>query len=166
MLGFSVDHIKLISFSFANVKYENYYDHTYHPSHDSVTWSLDYDKISDFDDVAGHWHLQDHPTKMGYTRVFYACDIKFKNPIPPMIMNFLTKAALKNATGWVKRESEEHPLDKKPPAFVVEGTDQHKHPIVASEKIEGNKRRVFFFGDKPKQLLNFPLKPDFGFRKG
>jgi len=28
-----------------------------------VIWSLDYEKYSDFDDVAGHWHLEDHPTK-------------------------------------------------------------------------------------------------------
>lgn len=45
------------------VQYTNYYDHTYVPEDDSVIWSLDYEKYSDFDDVAGHWHLEDHPTK-------------------------------------------------------------------------------------------------------
>ena len=39
-------------------KYENYYDHLYRPESDSVTWSLDYDKTSDFNDVAGHWHVE------------------------------------------------------------------------------------------------------------
>mmetsp|Transcript_16642 Transcript_16642/g.37405 ORF Transcript_16642/g.37405 Transcript_16642/m.37405 type:complete len:199 (-) Transcript_16642:608-1204(-) len=44
-------------------KYECYYDHTLFSDKDSLIWSLDYDKTSDFDDVAGHWHLEDHPTK-------------------------------------------------------------------------------------------------------
>ena len=39
-------------------KYENYYNHLYRPEADSVTWSLDYEKTSDFDDVAGHWHVE------------------------------------------------------------------------------------------------------------
>lgn len=43
--------------------YTNHYDHTYVPEKDSMVWSLDYEKFSDFDDVAGHWHLEDHPTK-------------------------------------------------------------------------------------------------------
>ena len=44
-------------------KYEYYCDHTYRPDADSVVWTLDYDKTSDFDDIAGHWHLEDHPSK-------------------------------------------------------------------------------------------------------
>jgi hypothetical protein len=28
-----------------------------------VTWKLDYDKTSDFDDVSGHWHVEEHPKK-------------------------------------------------------------------------------------------------------
>ena len=44
-------------------KYTNHYDHTYVPEEDSVVWSLDYEKSSDFDDVAGHWHLEDIPRK-------------------------------------------------------------------------------------------------------
>lgn len=86
--------------------YTNFYDHTFNPSKDSVTWSLDYDKSSDFDDVAGHWHVEDHPNKPGCSRVFYACDLKFKNSLPKPIMNFLQKTALKQATAWVKKESE------------------------------------------------------------
>ena len=44
-------------------KYENYYNHKYTPEKDSVTWKLDYDKTSDFDDVSGHWHVEEHPKK-------------------------------------------------------------------------------------------------------
>ena len=88
-------------------------------SMDSVTWTLDYDKLSDFDDVAGHWHLEDHPTKPGCTRVFYACDIKFKRAVPGPVMKFLTKSALKQATSWVKRESESKPQACIPKEFAV-----------------------------------------------
>jgi len=71
-----------------------------------MTWSLDYDKLSDFDDVAGHWHLEEHPKKPGCTRVFYTCDIKLKGSVPKAIKDILTKKALRDATAWVKRESE------------------------------------------------------------
>jgi hypothetical protein len=46
-----------------NKQYENYYEHTYAPDKDSLVWRLDYNKRSDFDDVAGHWHLEEHPSK-------------------------------------------------------------------------------------------------------
>lgn len=101
--------------------YEYYCDHTYFPKENSLTWSLDYDKTSDFDDVAGHWHLEDHPSKAKCTRVFYACDIKFKKAVPKPIMNFLTKSALRAATGWVKRESEEKPAFGIPSEFAAAG---------------------------------------------
>lgn len=100
--------------------YENYYDHTYIPEADSLVWSLDYDKRCDFDDVAGHWHLENHPSKPGCTRVFYACDLKLKNSVPGPVMNFLSKTALKTATGWVKKESEAKPEAVIPGEFVTQ----------------------------------------------
>ena len=101
------------------LQYEYYCDHVYSPKDDSVTWTLDYEKLSDFDDVAGHWHLEDHPTKPGCTRVFYACDIKFKRAVPGPVMNFLTKSALKQATSWVKRESEGKPEASIPKQYAI-----------------------------------------------
>ena len=83
-----------------------------------MTWRLDYDKTSDFDDVSGHWHLESHPTKPNCTRVFYACDIKLKGAVPGPVVNFISKSALKAATGWVKKESEKNPSDKVNLAFV------------------------------------------------
>lgn len=98
--------------------YTSFYDHTYSPTKDSMTWRLDYDKTSDFDDVAGHWHLEDHPTKKDCTRVFYAADVKLKGSVPGPVMNFISKSALKAATGWVKKESEKNPTGKVGLAFV------------------------------------------------
>jgi hypothetical protein len=77
-----------------------------------LVWGLDYDKRSDFDDVSGHWHLEEN--KPGTTRVFYACDIKFIGTVPGPVMNILSKQALKQATSWVKRESEALPTAKFP----------------------------------------------------
>jgi hypothetical protein len=55
--------------------------------------------------VAGHWHLEDHPS-------YYACDIKLKGKVPGPVVNFLSKTALKTATSWVKKESEKEPTPK------------------------------------------------------
>jgi len=85
-------------------KYECYYDHTLHPKSSSLTWSLDYDKYSDFDDVQGHWHVKSLSATR--SRVFYAADLKLKGSVPKPILNFLSKVALKESTSWVKRESE------------------------------------------------------------
>jgi hypothetical protein len=72
-----------------------------------MCWRLDYDKTSDFDDVSGQWYVTDHP-KLGpsHSRVYYACDIKMTGVVPAPILNYISKAALRQATGWVKRESE------------------------------------------------------------
>lgn len=80
----------------------------YHKGKDSLTWKLDYDKTSDFDDVSGHWHVEDHPTRPGTSRVFYACDIKMRGSVPGPVLNYISKKALQQATGWVKKESEKH----------------------------------------------------------
>jgi len=72
-----------------------------------MVWTLDYDKTSDFDDCCGHWHVT--PISETHTRVYYACDIKTKGHVPGPIMNYISKAALKQATGWVKKESEANP---------------------------------------------------------
>jgi len=115
--GSSTIKTKMVIGVLPGYKYEYYCDHTYRPDVDSVVWTLDYDKTSDFDDVAGHWHVEDHPSKKGHTRVFYACDIKFKTPVPGPVMNILTKSALRQATGWVKRESEAKPEAVTPSEF-------------------------------------------------
>ena len=102
------------------LQFESFYDHTYFPDKSSLTWRLDYDKTSDFDDVAGHWHVESLGTttttdRNGNTvtspksRVFYACDIQMSGPVPTPLLNYIGKAALKKATAWVKRESEAHP---------------------------------------------------------
>ena len=76
------------------------------PIHNTFTWTLDYRYNSDFDDNVGHWQVQKHPTKPGWTRLLYSCKVKLFPWIPEFIVRFLTSNALKESTGWVKKESE------------------------------------------------------------
>jgi hypothetical protein len=100
-------------------QYESYYDHSYYKEQSSLTWKLDYDRTSDFEDVSGHWHVEPHPKVSRASRVFYACDIKLQGSVPGPILNYISKAALKQATGWVKKESESDAESK----GVTPGTD-------------------------------------------
>lgn len=79
---------------------------THMPKYDTLTWTLDYTKNSDFDDNVGHWQLMPHPTKKGFTRILYSTKIKLFGWIPEFIVRFLTSKALTESTSWVKRESE------------------------------------------------------------
>jgi hypothetical protein len=116
---------------------------------------MDYDKTSDIDDVAGHWHVTSHPIK-GNTcsRVYYACDLQMKGHVPKPIFNYVSKAALKQATSWVKRESEAHPDltvskvyggDRLPITVTKEGTHERK---IASSTTANKKRRSGWFHRK------------------
>lgn len=98
-------------------KYEYYCDHLFRPKDNSLTWSLDYEKLSDFNDVAGHWHIEEHPSKQGVTRVFYGADVKLPEAVPGPVVNFVKKSALRQATSWVKRESESKPTAPFPAEF-------------------------------------------------
>jgi len=105
-----------------------------------MCWQLDYDKTSDFDDVSGHWHVEDHPTQQGATRVFYACDVKLHGSVPGPVLNYISKSALKSATGWVKKESEKtaQKTKKKQPS------SQETSPVTSISTPE-RKRGVFAF---------------------
>eukprot|EP00538_Stauroneis_constricta_P004905 CAMPEP_0119568422 /NCGR_PEP_ID=MMETSP1352-20130426/38832_1 /TAXON_ID=265584 /ORGANISM="Stauroneis constricta, Strain CCMP1120" /LENGTH=245 /DNA_ID=CAMNT_0007617819 /DNA_START=52 /DNA_END=789 /DNA_ORIENTATION=+ len=107
--GTSTVKTKMVLGVLPGYSYTAFYDHTLHPKQNSVVWTLDYEKTSDFDDVAGHWHVEEHPTKPGCTRLFYACDIKLAGAVPKPIVNILSKSALKTATSWVKKNSEQTP---------------------------------------------------------
>eukprot|EP01031_Cornospumella_fuschlensis_P029236 gene29236-35291_t len=85
----------------------NYYLRlTYEPKYFTLTWTLDYQYSSDFDDSTGHWQVMPHPTKSGWSRVLYSTEVKLLPWIPEFVITFLTKTALVEATTWVKKESE------------------------------------------------------------
>eukprot|EP01033_Poteriospumella_lacustris_P003918 gene3918-2783_t len=79
---------------------------THEPKYNTLTWTLDYSKSSDFDDNVGHWQVMPHPSKRGWTRLLYSTKIRAFSWIPEFFVNFLTSKALTESTSWVKREAE------------------------------------------------------------
>eukprot|EP01034_Spumella_vulgaris_P033293 gene33293-41085_t len=88
------------------LKFRYYLDLTHQPDYNTVTWTLDYNYNSDFDDVTGHWQVMAHPDKLGWSRVLYSTEVKLFPWIPEFIVTYLTKTALVESTTWVRKESE------------------------------------------------------------
>jgi hypothetical protein len=88
------------------IKFRYFMIHKFNPRTNTFTWTLDYDRSSDFDDNVGHWQVMKHPSKNGWSRVLYSCQVKLFSWVPGMVVKFLTKTALLEATQWVKKESE------------------------------------------------------------
>lgn len=107
---------------------------------------MDYEKTSDFDDVSGHWHVEEHPSAPGTTRVFYACDIKLHAGVPGPILNYISKSALKQATGWVKKESEKRAGPQA--AATPEKQLETSPPSGVAFKPRGPRRIFALFGSK------------------
>ena len=88
------------------LSYEYYIDHTYRPDQGYMTWTLDYDRLSDLGDSVGYWFVKPHPDKPGWTRLYYSVELVVKKQMPEFIVDIATKKGLKEATAWVKREAE------------------------------------------------------------
>jgi len=87
-------------------KYEYFLHNTWWPEHHMLTWVLDYDRRSDFDDCVGAWFVEPHPEKEGWSRAWFSSDLKLRGGMPGFIMDFIKKQGLKDATSWVKEQSE------------------------------------------------------------
>jgi hypothetical protein len=64
--------------------------------------------------------------------VFYACDIKTKGSVPGPVLNFISKSALKQATSWVKKESEAAPDASIPDKFASKHTKKEEKEVVGA----------------------------------
>uniref|UniRef100_A0A6U4DG12 Coenzyme Q-binding protein COQ10 START domain-containing protein n=1 Tax=Minutocellus polymorphus TaxID=265543 RepID=A0A6U4DG12_9STRA len=84
-----------------------YVKHLYYPTLSSLTWTLDYSKKSDFDDSVGYWYVVPHPDRLGWSRVYYSIAVSMFDWVPKTVVNFMSTKALTDATGWVKKFSEE-----------------------------------------------------------
>lgn len=96
------------------IKFRYFLITTLNPLYNTFTWTLDYSRNSDFDDNVGHWQVMKHPSKVGWTRVLYSCQVRMFSWVPGIVINFLTKTALVEATSWVKKESEKYARDHAP----------------------------------------------------
>lgn len=86
--------------------YEYFLEHHVKRKGGSLLFHLDYDQHSDFNDMQGKWYLEVHPTKPGWTRLYYQCDLALWGFAPEIVKKLLTSQGLASAIGWVKRESE------------------------------------------------------------
>jgi ribosome-associated toxin RatA of RatAB toxin-antitoxin module len=96
-------HVKISGFLYS---YEYFLTNVFWPEHDMLIWTLDYSRESEFDDCVGVWFVEPHPEKEGWTRAWFSSDLKLHSPIPGFIMNFIKKKGIKDATAWVKEQSE------------------------------------------------------------
>jgi carbon monoxide dehydrogenase subunit G len=94
----------VLSAFFMTIDY--YIEHTYKPDDGYLTWTLDYSRESDLDDSVGYWRVAPHPTKEGWSRLYYSVDVRVSGWVPKAIETMIVKKGLVKATEWVKRESE------------------------------------------------------------
>jgi len=102
-----------VGFSF--LRFQVYFDHLYDPENNSLTWTLDYSKKSDFDDSVGFWYVV--PLAAETTRVFYSVVGSMFAWVPHFVVDFMSSQALTDATGWVKKFSEEEYANSGAPAL-------------------------------------------------
>jgi hypothetical protein len=76
------------------LKLQYFVKHLYEPKKDSLTWTLDYSKKSDFDDSAGHWYIAKHPDRPDHTRVHYSVEVSMFPWVPQFVMDIMSKQAL------------------------------------------------------------------------
>mmetsp|Transcript_6790 Transcript_6790/g.7707 ORF Transcript_6790/g.7707 Transcript_6790/m.7707 type:complete len:299 (+) Transcript_6790:96-992(+) len=91
---------------FPLIKLEFFIKHEYKPELNSLTWTLDYSKKSDFDDSCGYWYVIPHPSNPNWSRVYYSVELALFDWMPKFVMNFISNKALTDATSWVKQFSE------------------------------------------------------------
>jgi hypothetical protein len=96
-------YVKLSGFLY---NYEYYLKNSWWPEQNLLTWVQDYDRYSDFDDCVGAWYVEPHPYKQGWSRAWFSNDIKLRARIPEFLMDFVKKQGLRDATSWVRKESE------------------------------------------------------------
>ena len=94
----------IISSMMMTVQY--YIKHTYTPSKNLITWTLDYGKESDLDDSTGYWLAYPSPDDPKKTRVEYSVDLRVGGWVPGFVEDMLANQGLEDATKWMKRESE------------------------------------------------------------
>lgn len=80
--------------------------HTFVPSQNYLTWTLDYTRQSDLDDSVGYWRLTPLSASPPSTRLEYSVDIRFKGWIPGFAQDFIANKGLTDAVSWVKKQSE------------------------------------------------------------
>jgi len=83
----------------AGMSMEYYMKHFFEPKKHSMTFHLDYDRCSDFNDSVGYWYVEDQ--KDGWCRVYYSADSNLPSFVPGFMKDAILKKAAKRSTSWV-----------------------------------------------------------------
>lgn len=94
------------------VSIEYYIHHEYDLAGRWGTWTLDYNRQSDLDDSVGFWRVNAVPGNPNQSVVEYSVDIKIKGWVPAFVRELLVDKGLKQATRWVKVQSEKRAAKK------------------------------------------------------
>jgi ribosome-associated toxin RatA of RatAB toxin-antitoxin module len=79
-----------------------------------LTWTLDYSRSSDLDDSVGFWRVTPVEGAPDRAQVEYSVDIAISSWVPGFVRNLLVDDGLKQATSWVKVQSEKRYATQKP----------------------------------------------------
>jgi len=71
-----------------------------------MSWTLDYSRKSDVQDMIGYWRVEQVSLNPPRTRLDYSTQMKARG-VPSWLVKLLTKKSLKDGTRWVKERSEE-----------------------------------------------------------
>ena len=82
-----------------------YSRNTLHQSEGWMSWTLDYTRKSDVDDLIGYWRVEAVSTNPPVTRLDYATELMVAN-VPSFLVRYLTRESLTDGTAWVKRQAE------------------------------------------------------------
>lgn len=91
---------------FPKLKLQFFVKHVFYPQLNSLTWTLDYSKKSDFNDSCGYWYVVPVPDDKTMSRVYYSVQVSMFDWVPKFVVDFMSTKALTDATGWVKKYSE------------------------------------------------------------
>lgn len=74
------------------------------------SWHLDYDRLSDLDDVVGFWRVEASPLNSTVSYVTYSTEVKLKSNAPKFLVNLFANKGLKKTARWVSEQSEKATL--------------------------------------------------------
>jgi hypothetical protein len=94
-----------------------------------ITWTLDPNRTKEnatdktemiVKDCAGMWYIIPHPTKPGWSRVYYSTRVQFQEWVPPLLIRLWRNRALSMASLWIQnyftRNKEQGEEDSKLPS--------------------------------------------------
>jgi ribosome-associated toxin RatA of RatAB toxin-antitoxin module len=88
------------------VTVEWYIRHVVNTKNGWVTWTLDYDRLSDLDDSVGFWRVTPARKNPNICRVEYSVNLRLQGWVPGFLKKILVDQGLQDATTWVKVQSE------------------------------------------------------------